>query len=255
METPLTSPKHVVFITGFMCDERLFRNQTQRLTRLAIPYSVEKMTDGSTIGEFAQHLLNTSPSQFALVGLSMGGIVALEVMNIAPERVSHLALLNTTPYEDKSLNQRKDHIRRVQNGELTIILRDELKPKYLSPATSRETLLPVITNMGRKLGVETFVKQSIALMIRKSAVTTLAAINCPTSIITGADDLICPPSIHKDMARHIAGSRLHIIPDCGHLSPLEAPESLNKILFEHWGFHQSNILCFAAHTRRVSEKI
>jgi len=232
-----TSPKHVVFITGFMCDERLFKPQTDALSQMRTPYSIEKMMAESTIREFAKLILNNAPTQFALVGLSMGGIVALEIMRISQESVSHLALLNTTPFEDRSLNQRKDHMRRVQEGELATILRDELKPRYLSPSTSMDALLPLITDMGETLGIKTFVKQSVALMTRKSALPTLSAITCPTLIITGTDDLICPPQIHKKMAQHIQNSSLHILPKCGHLSTLEAPEAINKILFEFWGFN------------------
>ncbi|MEP3891907.1 MAG: alpha/beta fold hydrolase [Hellea sp.] len=235
MLVPDPSLEHVVFLPGFMCDARLFAPQTDALSSIDLPYSIDLMTQSATIRDIALDVLRASPKRFALAGLSMGGIVAMEVMRLAPQRVSHLALLNTTPYEDRSSAQRRDHMQRVRNGEMTDILRDELKPKYLSPSAAFENLLPLITKMGEGLGADVFVQQSLALMTRKSAMSSLASIACPAAIITGADDLICPPSIHADMQKLIDGSDLHIIENCGHLSTLEAPDKINHILLEHWG--------------------
>lgn len=235
MRASQKSPEHVIFLPGFMCDARLFEQQSNTLSEMNIPSSVNTMTRGSTVRDIAENVLSNAPLRFALTGLSMGGIVALEIIRLAPERVSHLALLNTTPYEDRSSAQRRNHMQRVRNGEMTEILRDELKPKYLSPLAAFENLLPLITQMGEGLGADVFVQQSLALMTRKSAVPSLASITCPTAIITGADDIICPPSIHAEMQKLIKGSDLYIVENCGHLSTLEAPDIITDILREHWG--------------------
>jgi len=237
-------PEHVVFIPGFMCDERLFKPQTDMLSLLGISFSFELMTEGSTIREFAIHALKCIPSRVALVGLSMGGIVALQIMRMAPERISHLALLNTTPHEDRSQSRRKTQIKRARNGELAEVIREELKPKYLSPASSKEAIVPMIADMADRLGTEVFVKQSIALMIRKSALRDLASINCPTTILTGEDDLVCTPQVHLEMAEVIKDSCVKLIPACGHLSTLESPEIVNQALCEHWGLNAPNVLKF-----------
>jgi len=247
------SPGHIVLIPGFMCDERLFEPQTRHLGK--IPHSVEIMRHEATIHEMALNILRKSPERFALAGLSMGGIIALELMRLAPERVSHLALLNSTPYEDKSLNLRKDHIRRARNGELISILKDDLKPRYLSPSTSRSILLPLIIDMGQRLGIETFTRQSIALMIRKSNLSHLNKISCPTLIMTGEDDTLCPPNINWEMARRIQDSSLKLIPNCGHLSTLEAPGIVREHLFKHWGLSQSNLLDFPVGRARLPEDV
>ncbi len=236
MDSALHTPQHVVLITGFMCDARLFSPQIQCLEKLNISYCVEQMITGSSIRDYGMRILNNAPENFALVGLSMGGIIAQEILHIAPQRVSHLALLNTTPYADSVSGQREDHIKRVQEGEIIGILRDELKPRYLSPATSRESILPLVIQMGEKLGPEIFVRQSIALMTRKSRFENLNSITCPTVLITGHDDKVCTPDIHIAMAQEIPHSILNIIENCGHLSTLEAPKTLNKILLEHWGY-------------------
>lgn len=255
MRASQKSPEHVVFLPGFMCDARLFERQTNTLSEINVPYAVETMTKGSTIRDIAEDVLNNAPLRFALTGLSMGGIVALEIMRLAPERVSHLALLNTTAYEDRSFAQREDHMRRVEYGEMTTILRDELKPKYLSPSASFESLLPLITSMGEELGAQVFIRQSLALMTRNSAIKQLPLINCPTVIITGADDLICPPSIHEEMAELIQNSSLFIVKRCGHLSTLEAPNTITEILLEHWGSDHTGFINAPKNRIRASIKV
>lgn len=242
------SAEHIVLIPGFMCDARLFAPQTLALENRHVGHTVAIMRDETTIREMARHILATSPQHFALAGLSMGGIIALEIYRQAPQRVTHLGLLNTTPHADRSIAQRKVHIQRARDGELVTLLQDELKPRYLSPATSRETILPLITQMGQSLGADVFARQSIALMIRKSATPILQDITCPTLVLTGEDDTICPPALHVEMADTIDGAALRLVPNCGHLSTLEQPTLVTAALFEHWGLQPSEPIQFSINT-------
>ena len=59
-------------------------------------------SDHETISELAADVLNNAPPVFALAGLSMGGIVAMEVLSQASERVERLALLDTNPLAELS---------------------------------------------------------------------------------------------------------------------------------------------------------
>lgn len=255
MINPMQSPEHIIFVPGFMCDAHLFRPQLEALNSKSLSYSVEVMTEESSFREMAQKILKTAPTNFALVGLSMGGIIALEVTKLAPERVTHLALLNTTPHEDRSIQQRKVHIRRVRQGELDTIIRDELKPRYLSPATAKTRLMPLVTQMGKALGLDIFIRQSVALMIRKSKLDQLSDIHCPTLVLTGDDDTLCPPSIHLQMSERLPNSHLEILPNCGHLSTLEAPEAVTKHLFEHWNLERSNLVEFPSRRARQTQSV
>lgn len=246
-------PEHIVFIPGFMCDERLFSPQTRQLDHHNQSYRVKTMSSEATLREMALNVLITSPPVFALVGLSMGGIIALEIMRLAPERVSHLALLNTTPYEDKSRRQRNMHLRRARHGNFIDIIKDDLKPRYLSAATRDAGLMALIEDMGQGLGQDVFIRQSIALLVRKSALASLADITCPTLVLTGEDDQLCPPNLHWEMANLIKNSDVKIIPNCGHLSSLETPKAVTEALFLHWGFSRNNLIPFPLDSVRQSE--
>ena len=88
----------LVLIPGFMCDERLFAPQDARFG--ADRDAMCTMPRGGSIPEIASNLLRTAPGRFALGGLSLGGIVAMEVYRQAPDRVERLALLATNALAD-----------------------------------------------------------------------------------------------------------------------------------------------------------
>ena len=86
----------IVFLPGMMCDARVFEPQIIALGRERA-VTVAPITVGDSIETIAQGLLAQLPEKFALVGLSMGGIVAMEILRRAPDRVSRIALLDTNP--------------------------------------------------------------------------------------------------------------------------------------------------------------
>ena len=88
-------PSVLMLCPGLMCDAAVWAPQVRALSAarscLVVDYGLR-----DSLADMARHVLATAPAErFALAGHSMGGRVALEVMRIAPERVSHLALLNT----------------------------------------------------------------------------------------------------------------------------------------------------------------
>jgi pimeloyl-ACP methyl ester carboxylesterase len=225
------SPDHnIVFLPGFMCDARLFTPQISALTKAGFNCHVGDLTKGNTYGQIAKNILQTAPESFALAGLSMGGTMALEIIRQAPERVTHLALLNTTANADRNRPAREAHMRRVEAGELETIMGNDYLPRYLAPTNTDDTLLPLLFEMARDLGPDVFIQKSRAMMTRASLQPVLATINCPTLILTGQDDTLCPPVLHHEMAEHIKGATLSIVPDCGHISTLEQPEAVTAAL-------------------------
>jgi len=221
----------LLLLPGMMCDARLFGPQDEAFAgRLEI---IHGAIDGfDTVEALAAHLLQTLPPRFALAGLSMGGIVAMELMAQAPKRVSRLCLMDTNPLAetDAVKASREPQIQKAKNGLLHSVMRDEMKPRYLTDGPKREEILDLCMEMAMDLGPDVFVRQSRALQTRRDQCETLKGVKVPTLILCGADDSLCPPERHQLMQSHIAGSKLAVVEGAGHLPVLENPTVTNQLL-------------------------
>ena len=200
---------------------------------LDMPTFVGDLTTSDKIEEIAAGVLANAPSSFAVAGLSMGGIVAFELWRQAPERITHLALLDTNAKADTPdrRSTRLDQVQQVMAGQLRSLAMETLKPAYLAKANrDNEELLDTILAMALDAGEATFERQSLALKDRPDSVATVETIDCPTIVMCGAEDRICPPSLHELMAERIPGARLVVIENCGHLASLESPDIVNREL-------------------------
>ncbi len=220
----------LLFLPGLMCDQRLFAEQIRAFD---LPCMVADLTQHDNFVDMAKAVLADAPGNFALVGLSMGGILAFEIWRQAPTRVTHLALLDTSPYADtaEKKDMRLEQIRIVAAGGLRQLAIDSLKPLYL--AASRrddEALLGEILDMALDQGADVFERQSLALKNRVDSVAILNTIECPTLVLCGDEDALCPPRIHEFMAEQIPGATLAVIPDCGHMATMERPQLVNEQL-------------------------
>jgi pimeloyl-ACP methyl ester carboxylesterase len=224
------TPPPVVFLPGFMCDERLFAAQTNQLTQLGVGSQVADLSGAASLGEMARTVLERAPRRFCLVGLSMGGILAFEILRRAADRVTHLLLMNTTPKADAAQAQRRQHLARIAQGEFRAIMREDLKPKYFAPANRTEERDRLMMSMAEALGPDVFVRQTLALMRRRAADDMLGSIQCPTIVLAGADDRLCPAQLHHAMASAIPDAELVVLAECGHLSSLEAADEVNSHL-------------------------
>ncbi len=220
----------VVFLPGFMCDHRLFGPQVRALREAGHTCRVADYGQAASIDRMARDVLRQSTGKVALVGLSMGGIVALEAYRMACARVSHIALLNTTARADMSGASRKQHLRRVVAGDLETVLRDEVTPPYLARAHRTKEHLDLIEAMGRDLGAEAFISQTVALMTRPSQLENLNDVACPALIIAGDEDQVCPIDRQQEIAQAIPRAELRVLSPCGHLSTLEQPEAVSDAL-------------------------
>lgn len=226
----------VLLLPGFMCDHRLFTQQVTQL-QLSRPVFVPAMTGADNLADMAAHILRDAPQSFALAGLSMGGILAMEMMRQAPSRVTRLALLDTNPLAETEVGKvrRIRQIAGAKRGGMDAIIADEMKPLYLSDSAKTESILALCMTMARDLGSSVFIDQSRALLERIDQCDTLRAISVPCLILCGADDKLCPVEKHQMMAELISGARLRIIDKAGHLPPLEAPHLVTEALTDWLG--------------------
>ena len=221
----------IVFLPGMMCDARLFGPQ---IAELSSEYSVMvgPVTRGERIEEIASGLLDELPAKFALAGLSMGGIVAMELLRRAPDRLTRLALMDTTPLADtpQVAADRAPQIVKVRAGRMADVMREEMKPNYLAPGPFRNEILDLVMDMANTLGPEVFIRQSRALQRRRDQQGTLRKCRAPTLILCGAHDALCPVKRHTFMAELIHGAELKVIETAGHLPTLEAPDETTRAL-------------------------
>ena len=163
----------------------------------------------------------------------MGGILAFEIWRQAADRVTHLALLDTSPYEDapERRSLRLEQIERALSGGLRSLAVESLKPLYLAEIhRDNDELLGEILDMALDLGPNVFRQQSLALRNRRDSLDTLRDIDCPTLVLCGREDTLCPVSYHEFMAEEIATARLVVVEECGHLASMEQPEIVNREL-------------------------
>lgn len=222
----------LLLLPGLMCDARLFAPQVEALSEIA-EVTVGDLTGASTMAGLAMAVLKAAPARFALAGLSMGGIVAMEVVRQAPERVARLALLDTNHRAETPERQalRSRQIARALRGELRALLIEEMKPLYLAPANrDREAVLEVVLDMALALGPDVFARQSAALRDRPDQTETLRRVAVPTLVLCGNHDALCPPERHAEIASLVAGSRLVLVEGAGHLPTLEQPDAATAAL-------------------------
>lgn len=213
----------VLLIPGMMCDERMWGDLRSiskgREVRHALP------VEGDTTEEMAAAILRDAPSRFALAGLSMGGIVAMEMLAQAPERIDRLALLDTNPCAEleEVRRRRAPQVKRVSKGDLEGVMRDEMKPNYLSRASLDTDILDLCMQMAMELGTNIFIRQSRALRDRPDRQGVLKNFKGPALVLMGEDDRLCPLDRHQLMHSLMPQSRLVVVSQAGHLPPLENP--------------------------------
>ena len=213
----------LVLIPGMMCDARMWGGLPALLHPRPVAHALP--TEADSVTALAALILRDAPERFALAGLSMGGIVAMEVLRQAPERVERLALLDTNPRAETPEVQarRAPQIARALSGHLDAVIRDEMKPNYLADGPDTQPILDLCMDMALSLGPEVFARQSRALRDRPDQTATLAAFTGPALVLMGQDDRLCPLDRHTQMHALMPQSRLAIIPRAGHLPTLENP--------------------------------
>lgn len=223
----------LILLPGLLCDHALFQPQVDGLADLCVPW-VADLTRDSSIGDMAKRVLDEAPAaQFHLAGLSMGGYVAQEICRQAPHRVQRLALLDTRARMDEPDETRRRRIlmQWAQSSEGFTPVTNRMLPLLIHPDRVNEAaLVQTIRAMAERIGVQAYLRQQQAIIVRPDFRPLLRAIQCPTLLICGRQDVLTPLAFHQEMAAEIPGAVLKIIEECGHLATLERPAEVNSLL-------------------------
>jgi pimeloyl-ACP methyl ester carboxylesterase len=221
----------LVFIPGMMCDSRLFQPQINEFSKQYMVCAAPA-SSSDTIENISSEILRYLPTKFTLIGLSMGGILAMEIIKKVPERVMKIVLMDTN-YKSETAeikSRRLPQIKLANEGRLEDIMCQQIQNNYLRTDKKNQEIFDLCLSMATDLGKEIFINQSKALATRKDYKSTLKNIKVPSLIICGEHDRICPIKVHIEMESLIENSTLEIIPDAAHLPTLEQPSYLNKII-------------------------
>jgi len=215
----------LVFLPGFMCDARLFQAQINALSRERA-VTVAPIVAGERVEEVASALLDQLPHRFSLSGLGLGGVVALELIRRAPERVSRLCLIATDAQAEtpQVAATREELIVGAQAGRLEDVMRRVIGSDTLAPGPQRIPLLNDLLHMAMDLGPDLFVRQMRMLQRRPDQQGTLRRIKVPTLILCGEHDIHAPIRKQTFIADLIPGADLRAIAQAGCVPTLEAPE-------------------------------
>jgi pimeloyl-ACP methyl ester carboxylesterase len=223
----------LVLIPGLNCTGTLFEPQIARFAPER-KILVADHTQDQSVAAIAERLLASAPDRFALAGLSMGGYVAFEVLRQAPARVTRLALLDTSarPDTDEARENRRNLIELARRGQFDEV-HARLWPRLVAPNHQTDkSLEDLVLGMMHDTGPDAFVRQQTAIMGRPDSRPLLPSIEIPTLLLVGAEDVITPPEIAREMAEAIEWASLVIIPGAGHLSSLEAPDPVGEAMQE-----------------------
>lgn len=221
----------ILLIPGLACTSRLYEAQLPALWQIG-PVTVTNHTGAGSMAAVAQSILAHARPRFHMVGLSMGGYVAFEILRQAPARVARLALLDTGSRADapEQTERRKKLIAIAEKDRLTLV-NELLWPLLFHESRMPDAELRAIADaMLLETGAENFVLQQQALMSRPDSRSGLGSISSKTLVVVGDGDRLTPPELSHEIAAGIPGAKLETVAACGHLSTLERPEAVTKLL-------------------------
>lgn len=169
------------------------------------------------------------------VGLSMGGYLEFALHRLYPELIRGLVFADTKAEADKpeQIRWRFDLAQRTAAMGSAAVIAD-LLPKLLAPNTYERDpdLVERVRSLQAAAPVPGIIGDLVAMAERPDSTCLLTAIDVPTLVIVGEDDVLTPPADAERIARGIRGATLVTIPDAGHMSNMEQPVLFNRALEE-----------------------
>ena len=227
----MTEPLPTLLVPGLLASARLYAPQLPALWQFG-PVMVADHRRDDNIAAIARRILNHAPPRFSLVGLSMGGYIAFELLRQAPARIARVALLDTSARADAAEQtlRRAELIELARSGRFDEIA-DLAYPGLVHPdRLADQALRATVRSMAQDTGAEAFIRQQTAIINRCDSRADLAAIGCPTLVLVGDADQLTPPERAREIAAGIRGARLIEVPASGHASTLEQPERVTAAL-------------------------
>ncbi len=200
----------------------------------AVPFTIDSVADA-----LVAQLAAIEALPCVLAGFSMGGYIALSLAAQRAEAIRGLVLVDTRADADTPEGREgRGQMIQVARTAGSVAVAELMLPKMLSAGTLAERP-DVVTALRRIMesSSPSAIEHALAAMRdRADRTNDLASINVPTLILVGDADSITPPATAEAMSRRIPGSVVRIIPGAGHMSPLEQPCEVSRVMLE-WLAH------------------
>jgi len=221
-------------LPGLLCDAAVWAPPLALLGRTGTSVDYGRARSLTEMAQIA--LAAAPPGRLAVAGHSMGGRVAFEVLRLAPERVERLALMDTGCHP-LATGEAGAAERRGRHLLLALARREGMRAMarqwargMVHPSRLDGPVFDAVLDMFERRDADTFEAQIEALLARPDATPQLAGIACPTLLLAGADDAWSPPAQHRAMQQAVRGAELVVVPECGHMSTMEAPQAVADAL-------------------------
>jgi 3-oxoadipate enol-lactonase len=188
----------------------------------------------TTLGAFADRALEALDQagfeRAVIVGLSMGGYVALRMLEHASDRIAALVLCDTragadTPEAAQKRLEAADRAERQGTGWIA----DAMLPNLVAP-NANEGVRDTVRRLIAQASASGVAKAQRAMAARPDSRPLLSRVGVPTLVLVGSEDALTPLTESVAMAKAIPDARLEVIPNAGHLSNLEQPDAFNRAL-------------------------
>ncbi len=226
----------ILLVPGLNCTAEVYAHQVPALWRFG-PVMIANHTSGSSMTEIAAAILRDAPPKFAVVGFSMGGYLAFEVLRQARDRVLKLALLDTSARPDtpEGKEKRRGAIALTEQRKFNLAVQQSF-PNAVHPDHVGDAELKALhVRMATAVGGEIYIRQQSAIMNRPDSRPELGAIKVPTLVVVGDADAITVPDAAREMAAGIEGAKLVVVPTAGHMALVEQHAIVTAAMVEWIG--------------------
>ncbi|MFJ4998583.1 alpha/beta fold hydrolase [Microbacterium sp. NPDC088619] len=195
--------------------------------------AIRPLLDRPTITDQVAALLDGLPDRFVVVGHSLGGIVGMALALAAPSRVAGLCLVSTNAKAPTDAQRAGwgDWLAQLDEGGEPRGLQESILSPLLGEALVRDRpdLVQRTLSMGEETGLERLRAQLRMQLTRTDLLARLPDLPMPTLVVSGLDDVICPPHFHTEIVSAMPDARLVTL-DAGHLLPLERPREFGRLV-------------------------
>ena len=228
-EVPGTRPV-LVLIPGTLCDARVFARQIRALRAVArvLVIDYRRLRE---VNAWGPRLLQELPARFSVAGFSLGGLWALELLRLAPQRIERVAMIASNAMGASLAGRRKSVILRkmwCDRGPAEVAR--HVKPAYFHHERCRRRCALLVRDMALRTTRRSAFAEFAWAASRCDGHAALATFDGPLALISGEHDRLCPRAAQQSMQRAQPRAVWTELPQVGHFVPLEAPGRLRDLL-------------------------